>query len=44
VLVEELIARLKSLGAASVRPLEGITESVVFSLPRELARQRNRGA
>ena len=39
VLVNELIARLKSLGAASVRPLEGITESVVFTLPRELARR-----
>ncbi|MFL6565144.1 MAG: 4-hydroxy-3-methylbut-2-enyl diphosphate reductase [Burkholderiales bacterium] len=38
VLVEELIARLKSLGAKSVRPLEGISERVVFTLPRELAR------
>jgi 4-hydroxy-3-methylbut-2-enyl diphosphate reductase len=44
VLVNDLIARLKALGAQSVRPLKGITESVVFSLPRELARQRNRGA
>jgi 4-hydroxy-3-methylbut-2-en-1-yl diphosphate reductase len=44
VLVDELIARLKALGAASVRPLQGITERVVFSLPRELARQRERGA
>jgi 4-hydroxy-3-methylbut-2-en-1-yl diphosphate reductase len=39
VLVNELVARLKALGAASVRPLEGITESVVFTLPRELARR-----
>jgi 4-hydroxy-3-methylbut-2-enyl diphosphate reductase len=39
VLVNELIARLKALGAQSVRPLEGITESVVFTLPRELARR-----
>jgi 4-hydroxy-3-methylbut-2-enyl diphosphate reductase len=39
VLVNELVARLKSLGARSVRPLEGITESVVFTLPRELARR-----
>jgi 4-hydroxy-3-methylbut-2-enyl diphosphate reductase len=39
VLVNELVARLKTLGAASVRPLEGITESVVFTLPRELARR-----
>jgi len=37
VLVEELIARLKSLGAKSVRPLEGIAENVVFTLPRGLA-------
>jgi 4-hydroxy-3-methylbut-2-en-1-yl diphosphate reductase len=44
VLVDALIARLKALGAQSVRPLQGITESVVFSLPRELARQRDRGA
>jgi 4-hydroxy-3-methylbut-2-enyl diphosphate reductase len=44
VLVDELIARLKALGARSVRPLDGITERVVFSLPRELARQRERGA
>jgi len=39
VLVGELVERLKSLGAESVRPLEGITERVVFTLPRELARQ-----
>jgi 4-hydroxy-3-methylbut-2-enyl diphosphate reductase len=42
VLVNELIARLKALGARSVRPLEGITESVVFTLPRELAARRPR--
>ena len=40
VLVDELIARLKELGALGVRQLEGITEHVVFTLPRELARQR----
>jgi 4-hydroxy-3-methylbut-2-enyl diphosphate reductase len=39
VLVDELIARLKDLGAASVRQLDGITENVIFTLPRELARQ-----
>jgi 4-hydroxy-3-methylbut-2-enyl diphosphate reductase len=39
VLVNELVARLKALGAESVRPLDGITERVVFTLPRELARQ-----
>ena len=38
VLVNELIDRLKALGAQSVRPLEGIAESVVFTLPRGLAR------
>jgi 4-hydroxy-3-methylbut-2-enyl diphosphate reductase len=37
VLVDELIARLKELGAESVRPLDGITERVVFTLPKELA-------
>jgi 4-hydroxy-3-methylbut-2-enyl diphosphate reductase len=40
VLVNELIDRLMQLGAKSVRPLEGIAEHVVFTLPRELARQR----
>jgi 4-hydroxy-3-methylbut-2-enyl diphosphate reductase len=40
VLVSELIERLKELGATSVRPLEGIAEYVVFTLPRELARQK----
>jgi len=38
VLVSELVERLKALGAESVRPLDGITERVVFTLPRELAR------
>jgi 4-hydroxy-3-methylbut-2-enyl diphosphate reductase len=38
VLVDELIARLKALGAQSVRALPGISERVVFTLPRELAR------
>jgi 4-hydroxy-3-methylbut-2-enyl diphosphate reductase len=38
VLVNELIARLRALGAGDVRALEGIEEAVVFSLPRELAR------
>jgi 4-hydroxy-3-methylbut-2-en-1-yl diphosphate reductase len=39
VLVQEVVARLQVLGAESVRQLEGITESVVFTLPRELARR-----
>jgi 4-hydroxy-3-methylbut-2-enyl diphosphate reductase len=38
-LVQELMERLKALGAQSVRSLDGITESVAFSLPRELARR-----
>src|SRR5712672_1225672 len=38
VLVNQLIERLKALGAQSVRPLQGITETVAFSLPRELAK------
>jgi 4-hydroxy-3-methylbut-2-enyl diphosphate reductase len=43
VLVDELIARLKALGAKNVRQLEGATEGVVFTLPRELsARQPHR--
>jgi 4-hydroxy-3-methylbut-2-enyl diphosphate reductase len=40
VLVDELIARLKALGAKEVRTLPGITERVVFTLPRELARSQ----
>ena len=40
VLVQELVARLKALGAASVQQLDGISERVVFTLPRELARRR----
>ncbi len=37
-LVEQLIERLRSLGAASVRPLDGVQENVVFPLPKGLAR------
>ena len=40
VLVDQVIGKLKELGAKSVRPLDGITESVVFTLPRELAASR----
>ncbi len=36
VLVRELVDRLKALGAESVRPLDGMIENVVFTLPREL--------
>jgi len=38
VLVNEVIARLRELGASGVRTLEGISETVVFTLPRALAR------
>ena len=36
VLVSALIAKLKQLGAASVRPLDGVQEKVVFPLPKGL--------
>ena len=36
VLVESVIARLKALGAASVRPLDGVPEKITFPLPKEL--------
>jgi 4-hydroxy-3-methylbut-2-enyl diphosphate reductase len=39
VLVQEVVARLRTLGVASVRQLDGITERVVFTLPRELAQR-----
>jgi 4-hydroxy-3-methylbut-2-enyl diphosphate reductase len=37
ILVEAVIARLRSLGAQSVRDLEGIPERVMFPLPKALA-------
>jgi 4-hydroxy-3-methylbut-2-enyl diphosphate reductase len=36
VLVDAVIARLKELGAKSVRPLEGVEENVTFPLPKGL--------
>jgi len=36
VLVQDVIARVKKLGASSVRELDGIPENVVFSLPKNL--------
>jgi 4-hydroxy-3-methylbut-2-enyl diphosphate reductase len=36
VLVQEVIARLQSLGARHVRQLDGVAESVVFPMPKEL--------
>jgi 4-hydroxy-3-methylbut-2-enyl diphosphate reductase len=38
VLVQQVIARLKELGAISVREADGIRENVVFPLPKSLAR------
>jgi 4-hydroxy-3-methylbut-2-enyl diphosphate reductase len=38
VLVQDVIAALQKLGAARVRELEGITESVTFPLPRTIAK------
>ncbi|WP_276808233.1 4-hydroxy-3-methylbut-2-enyl diphosphate reductase [Castellaniella defragrans] len=40
VLVQQVIGRLKELGARSVRPLDGVREQVAFPLPRELSRKR----
>ena len=37
VLVQEVVDRLKSLGATSVRELEGAIEKVTFALPKALA-------
>jgi 4-hydroxy-3-methylbut-2-en-1-yl diphosphate reductase len=38
VLVSEVVARLKSLGATRVRELEGISEAVTFPLPRSMTK------
>jgi 4-hydroxy-3-methylbut-2-en-1-yl diphosphate reductase len=36
VLVQEVIERLRALGARSVRPLDGVTENVQFPMPKGL--------
>jgi 4-hydroxy-3-methylbut-2-enyl diphosphate reductase len=36
ILVDAVIARLKELGAQSVRPLDGVEENVTFPLPKGL--------
>jgi len=36
VLVDSVISRLKEMGAASVKPLDGVPEKVTFPLPKEL--------
>jgi 4-hydroxy-3-methylbut-2-en-1-yl diphosphate reductase len=38
VLVDELVAALRARGAGSVRTLEGVTEDVVFPMPKGLGR------
>ncbi|GAB2902613.1 4-hydroxy-3-methylbut-2-enyl diphosphate reductase [Paralcaligenes sp. KSB-10] len=40
VLVQQVIGRLKELGAVSVRTLPGAQENVAFPLPKELSRKR----
>jgi 4-hydroxy-3-methylbut-2-enyl diphosphate reductase len=41
VLVDAVIARLKELGARSVRPLDGVQEAVTFPLPKGLEGGKN---
>lgn len=41
VLVQQVINRLKELGAVSVQTMSGLTESVSFPLPRELSRKQS---
>lgn len=40
-LVQQVIDRIKQLGAISVRTLEGVEENISFPLPRELSRKIN---
>ena len=40
-LVQDVITRLRALGAASVRELEGITENITFPLPGGLSRVKS---
>lgn len=40
VLVQEVIARLRELGAVSVRKIQGAEENVSFPLPKELSRKK----
>jgi 4-hydroxy-3-methylbut-2-enyl diphosphate reductase len=40
-LVQQVIARLKDLGAGAVRTLPGVRENVAFPLPKELSRKLN---
>ncbi|NLY65559.1 MAG: 4-hydroxy-3-methylbut-2-enyl diphosphate reductase [Alcaligenaceae bacterium] len=40
ILVQEVITRLKELGALSVRKIQGAQENVAFPLPKELSRKK----
>ena len=42
VLVQEVVERLKQMGAVSVRELDGISENVVFPLPKALNHKNGR--
>lgn len=41
ILVQEVIARLRELGAIKVRDLDGIVENVVFPLPKDLVLKKS---
>ncbi|HMM51841.1 MAG TPA: 4-hydroxy-3-methylbut-2-enyl diphosphate reductase [Burkholderiaceae bacterium] len=41
-LVEELLARLKTLGVKSVQPLHGVRENMTFPLPKGLGRPKSK--
>ena len=43
ILVRDVIAKLKSLGAKSVRELDGIQETITFPLPKGLNKGLNKG-
>lgn len=43
VLVQEVVERLKELGAISVRRMNGTQENVTFPLPKELSRKQQAG-
>ncbi|HCN72287.1 MAG TPA: 4-hydroxy-3-methylbut-2-enyl diphosphate reductase [Pusillimonas sp.] len=44
VLVESVVARLKTLGAVSVRTLPGVEENVAFPLPKRLSLKTTQGS
>jgi 4-hydroxy-3-methylbut-2-enyl diphosphate reductase len=44
VLVESVVARLKTLGAVSVRTLPGVEENVAFPLPKGLSLKTTQGS